>query len=113
MPLFIWNSETTRNYGLGEIVVSADDIEAARALVRAGVDELRQAVKNDARAVSYAAYDNSYVLAYHIAPHIPLDYGDGLDPDDVATFENKLALVESDIAAEPKTVSVAFIRGSD
>lgn len=91
MVLFSWPSRYLQNYGPGQIIVMAADVEAARAAAR--------------RRFEMHLHERYDFLFYGLSQH------EILVDEDIC---QKRALFEADISAEPDRIEGAlFVSGSD
>lgn len=86
MKLYYWRSKALANYGLGHIIVSANNIEEAR-------NEAIEYIKT------------GFLEAY---PHKDLDID-----EDFVDFENFRHQIKLDLHEGPKQTEVLFIQGSE
>lgn len=91
MPLYLWRSDYLKNYGQGTIVVSAENVQAARELARTGFN------RHFPERYSWLYYDGQF-----------------LDEDSRQTFEEYRQRFEADIASEPEELpGYVLISGSE
>lgn len=94
MKLFHWEyCECNRAYSTGDIIVMATTVERARKKAYAYAKNRAKSLYRDMESIRGSK-----------------------DPDDIADFEEKMRLVQADLAKEPKVIphyDAIFINGSE